>query len=295
MRTALAAALVACAVLGGGWVRPADAQTQGQPSLAVSPSEVKLGERALVRLEGWASAAITLSICGNLGLRGAPDCDLAGAQGIGLSRSGPTLAEVTATAPPTTCPCVVRAASSTSSEIQTAPLGIDGVPVGPVVRPGPPAPLLAVSATVSQVPQGFGGALRSLLGGRSPHRVTITLRNTSTITLSKVSLGLAVGRAAAGAQPVPVPLVDPLRPGEARTYEVPATIAAPARGRYLWDVTVDGAGSRVGAQVASTAAPWLLYLLLVVLVLDVAAYVLVKRRRRRTVPRPPIRGKRTPG
>jgi len=287
--------LLVTLLLGSGVLASAAVPAEAQLSLALSRGEAKVGERVIVRLEGWASASVTLHVCGNLGLRGAPDCDVTGGQGVGMNRSGPTLTELRVSAPPVTCPCVVRASSSTGSEIQTASLSITGVPVGPIVRPGPPPALLTVSTTVSSDPQGLVGTVRALLGGRSHHRMTILLQNTSDATLSKVFLAVAVGRTVEDSHPVPVPAVEALKPGEARTYEVPVILAAPRWGRYLWLVTAEGAGPRVGAQTESLAVPWVLYLLLALLALDVV--VIAMRKLQRTLgPRPPkFRSRRTGG
>ena len=280
------ALVVSLAWFGAALVTPAAAQTPASPALVLSSGEAKIGDTVVVRFEGWDAAALTLTICGNEALRGASDCDVARGQGIGLLRGGPTLAELKVEAPPATCPCVVRAVTSTGSATQTAPLVIRGVAVGPLVRPGPPKPLVAVSAEVSPVRSSW----RGLLGGRRDQQVSITLRNTSTATLSKVSLGLAVGRTAKGARPVAVPDVEPLAPGETRVYDVPATVGAPTWGRYVWDVTVDGAGPRAGTLVRSSAVPWLLYILVCLLGVDLAVITsrtLRKRRQRRQEGAPP--------
>jgi len=281
MRRVLALLVVPVAWFGAGFLTPAAAQGGAPPVLVLSSGEAKIGDKVVVRFEGWNDAGVTLTICGNEGLRGAPDCDVARGQGIGLLRGKPTLAELKVEAPPATCPCVVRAATSTGSAVQTAPLVILGAPVGPLVRPGPPKPLVAVSAEVSDVGGGLGRTLRTLLGGRREQQVSITLRNTSTATLSKVSLGVAVGRTVDGARPVAVPAVEPLAPGESRVYDVPAAVSAPAWGRYVWDVTADGAGPRARTEVRSSATPWLLYLLAGLLVVDIAALTVRRLGRRK--------------
>lgn len=280
-RRTLAVTLVVVLSTGTGVARWTEAWADHHLSLAVSPAEARLGDTVIVRLEGWASAAVSLSVCGNLGLRGAPDCDLIGGQGVGMHRSGATLTSLVVAAPPASCPCVIRAASATGSEVHSAPLTIIGVPVGPVVPPGPPPAALAIFTTVTDVPQGSGGTLRGLLGGRTDHRLTITLQNLTTATLSKVTLRAAVGRASASdARPVAVPAVEPLQPGETRRYEVPASIAAPRWGRHHWHVTADGAGPRLAATSTSVTTPLLLYLLTALLAGDVTAIALRRLRRR---------------
>jgi len=257
------------------------AQAADAPSFTVTPGETKVGDRVVARFVGWTSAAVTVQVCGNLGLRGAPDCDQIGGQGIGLSRPGPSLGELTVTRPPVSCPCVVRASSAINAEVLTAPLVIAGVPVGPVRGPDDPTPLVAVTLNVTEARHGLGGILRPLLGGRRRHTATVTLRNTSTVTLAKVTLGVAVGRAPGGDQTVPVPPVTPLKPGESRRYVVPTSLSAPTWGRYHWTVTVDGAGPEVSATATTSASPWLLYLLLVVLITNLVGLAALKLRRRR--------------
>lgn len=273
------ATTVVAALLGLITIEPAPAEAADRPSFTLTPSEAKVGDRVTLHFAGWTSAAVTVQVCGNLGLRGAPDCDQIGGQGIGLSPPGPALAELVVTRPPVPCPCIVRATSATSDEEQTAPIVISGHPVGPVRGPGVPASLVRVSARVTEVRHGLAGTIRPLLGGRRHHKVAIRLSNTSAVTLSKVSLGLVVGRAESG-KPVAVPAVEPLRAGETRVYEVPATVSAPTWGHYLWEVTADGAGPEVEVKVTSTAAPWLLYLLLLLLAGDAGAFLVLRVRRR---------------
>ncbi|HEV8115435.1 MAG TPA: hypothetical protein VGP53_04290, partial [Acidimicrobiales bacterium] len=83
------------------------------------------------------------------------------------------------------------------------------------------------------------------------------------------------------------PAVEPLAAGETRVYAVPATVSAPTWGRYVWDVTADGAGPRAGTQVRSSATPWLLYLLAGLLVADIAVLTVRRLRRRRQRRREP--------
>lgn len=273
----LVSLLGAVAVLSSA--TPAGAQDLGPRSLVLSPGEAEVGERVIVRLESWISPAVTLHVCGNLALRGAEDCGVVGGQGIGLARSGPTLSQLTVSAPPTPCPCVVRASSATNSEVQTAPLAIVGVAVGPLIRPVVNA-LVVITAEVSKLESGPASTVRTLLGGRMRHQVRITLRNTSSVALPKVSMELAVGRSPHDAQPVPVPAVEPLQPGETRVYDVVATLQAPTWGSYRWEAAVDGAGPRVAAQATSSSSPWLLYLLSALLLADVVAGAVLRVRRR---------------
>jgi hypothetical protein len=259
---------------------PTAASADDRLSLAVSPAEAKLGDQVTVRLERWESAAVTLTVCGNLGLRGAPDCDLIRGQGVGMRRSGPTLTGLTVAAPPASCPCVVRAASATGSEVQTAPLTIIGVPVGPVVPQGPAPATLAIATDVTDAQRGPVGIVRGLLGGRTDHQLTIVLQNLTTATLSKVTLRAAVGRATGDAQPVALPAVEPLEPGDTRRFDVPASIPAPRWGRHHWHVSADGAGPQVAAQSTSTSTPLLLYLLVALLAGDVTAIAVRKLRHR---------------
>lgn len=279
-RRTLVATLTVILSTGVGVARSTEARAEHHLSLAVSPAQAKPGDKVIVRLEGWASAAVTLSVCGNLGLRGAPDCDLTGGQGVGMNRSRATLTGLVVSAPPANCPCVIRAASATGSEVQTTPLTIIGLPVDPVVPPGPPPAALAISTTVTDAPQRIGGTLRGLLGGRTDHRLTITLQNLTTATLSKVALRATVGRATTDAHPVPLPAVEPLQPGETRRYDVPASITAPRWGRHQWHVTAHGAGPRFAATSTSKTTPLLLYLLVALLAGDITAIAIRRQRRR---------------
>lgn len=281
MSRCFGAALAVVLSLGMSVLLAPSSLAQGERSLEVSPGQGKIGDVIVVRLDGWDAAGVTVTMCGNLARRGAPDCDVSKSIGIALSRLGSTLGEVRISAPPTTCPCVVRAANNINTEEQITPLVIAGHPVGPVVGPTTPKSLAEVSAKVTEVRRGLGGQLRPLLGGRRDYRVAVTIRNISNITLSKMFLSTAVGRTPEEVSPVPVPEIEPLKPGESRTYEVPTAVGSPDRGRYLWDVTLNGAGPLVTAQTAASSVPWLLYLLGLILAVDLFAFAVVQAHRRR--------------
>ena len=82
-------------------------------------------------------------MCGNLAKRGSTDCNMPASQGVRLYHVDDSpLTAFVVSAPPGTCPCVIRASSDTG-EVAYAPIEIRGVPTGPVVDPfsdEPPSP-----------------------------------------------------------------------------------------------------------------------------------------------------------
>lgn len=274
MRAAILA--VGVALTTCTFVTAAGAQDAGanNPTIVLARSAVKPNERVLVEFRGWQARSVTLSLCGNLARRGSSDCDMTGSEGIPLSaRSPEVLTEFLVTPPPTPCPCVIRAASPTQDEVAYAPLDLVGHPTGPLVGPRD-GTSLELELEVERTTAGFGDALQSSLGGSAPYRLTVTARNRSAETLSGVRV-LGWGGRSRTDQSRTLDIPDPgeIGPGGQWVHSLDVDTPAPYIGEFYWQVQLSGAGPASTAEATSRNRPWLLVVLIVVLVADLAAIV----------------------
>ena len=126
VRTLVALGAVGSVVL---WLpavrRVADAGESAQ--LFVSPGSGHVGDTVVVTLEDWPGGVVTLTVCGNGAGRGSVDCDLRAAQAVRVAPAGPTLVEVPLVEPPVGCPCVIRAATTTSDVVVNTPVVVEGL------------------------------------------------------------------------------------------------------------------------------------------------------------------------
>jgi len=260
------------------------ARAAAVPTIVLDRAEARTGDRVVVTLSGW-TGAVTLSVCGNLAKRGSADCNQVASQGVGLALHGPTtLAELVLSAPPTTCPCVVRAANATHDQVAAAPIVLTDVPTGPLVDPALAGPPLVVSVTARAVPAGLLGAIRSALGGPTPYDVAVVVRNRGSVTLPRVSLAGSAGRSRSEGDSFTIPAPGPLVPGQAKRRVIRTILPAPVLGGFVWEVTASGAGPSVHAEDTAQVVPGGLLALTSVLAVDVAAIVWRRRRSRSSSP-----------
>lgn len=253
------------------------------PTLTLDQSAVDPGQRITVIFTGWQGRLVTLSVCGNLAKRGSTDCNMPASQGVRLYHVDDSpLTSFVISAPPGTCPCVIRA-SSDSNEVAYAPIEIRGVPTGPVVDPFSDEPPLAVTVKALPAPHGIGATLKSWLGGPTAYDVTVTVQNQATEAFSAVSVNGAVGRSAevdlAGFDLFP----GAMAAGQTWTGTARVTVPAPVIGEFDWRVLASGAGPVTETSSSSRAVPWVLIALVLLLVGDLVAIVVrwVQRRRDR--------------
>lgn len=260
---------------------PGIAAAAASPSVSLDRTSIKVGDRIIVTLHDWPRrGAVVISVCGNLARRGSVDCDLADSQGMAITPYVPPLTELAVKAPPTNCPCVIRAANSTQDVVAYASIAIAGVPVGPVVGAVVEAPL-ALDVTVHRAHAGILAWLRSSLGGPTAYDVTVVLRNTSPEDLPGIRLLAKAGRSAHDqARIIEIAAPPVLAVGRSWTHTQRVTMAAPVIGRLVWVVSAAGAGPPVSDQAASRHVP-LLLLLLIASVAGVVTSMVVRWARRR--------------
>ncbi len=204
--------------------------TQAPPTLQLVLDRVGAGDRLTALLHGWPIGTVRVEVCGNRALRGSVDCDVTRAAAVAVGPSSAANATVAATAP-VACPCVVRATALTGATaiapVEIAGLDAPAVPSLDRSAPSvPPAGVLTVRARVDTA--GTGPAL----GQPQRVRLLLSLRNDSSATVRDLRATIAVGRSVASGSPVPPPDLDPLAPGEERTYALPVDVAGPALGTF---------------------------------------------------------------
>ncbi|MBV8690431.1 MAG: hypothetical protein JOY57_02135 [Actinobacteria bacterium] len=259
----------------------AQADPATKATITLDRNVVRPGENIIVQFHNWKARAVTLSVCGNLASRGSADCDLVGSQGVPMSRFSPeTVTAFAVTAPPTTCPCVLRASDSLQTEIAYASITLLGVAVGPVVSP---ADFSAVTLTmkVARVKRGAGAAVRSSLGGPTTYVVTVVVRNTSVESLTGVRLYGRAGRSQTDqTRTLEFPAVPSIGAGQSWTHRVEVRTPAPHLGRFYWEVSVSGGGRPIHVESVTRDTPWLLILMVAIVVGDLAM-MLARRIKRR--------------
>lgn len=275
------ASAVAAMTLALAWGGAPMAAAAG-PTISLDRAVVAPGEPVIVTLAGFTGSSITVAVCGNLAKRGSADCNMAASTSEDIDRrSETTLTQMFVAPPPATCPCLVRASSTSHHEFAVTAIELVGHPTGPVVDPEP-GPLIELDVDAARAGGGFVGWGRAALGGPTSYRVTVSVRNLTTEVLSGVVVsGSAVRGGNTDAVPLGLLPPGPIGPGQRWTTTVDAELPAPVLGRYVWQVTAAGAGAPVKAQYEVRQVPVLLLLLVSVLVVDVSVVVRRSLRRRR--------------
>lgn len=249
------------------------------PTIELSALAVSLGDTVVVTLSGW-SAATTVAVCGNAARRGGVDCDQVGGIGIPASLNGPQRQPLVISRPPAPCPCVVRASTAGETLVRTVSIKVAGLPTAPVVDPAVPPSELEVTATVRAADASLFTRLQSALGGRTKRTLLLTLTNHGDAALDGISGIAAVARSTQGGEPLQLPSLGPIAPGQTREYRVPVSISAPSFGSYVVYGSVYGAGTPVVFAAYTRTTPWALFVVIVVLVVDLGVIFTLRRRRR---------------
>lgn len=274
--------LVAALVAVGSGTSAGDVVAPAFPTIELDRTAASLGEEVVVTLTGWPDRVVTLSVCGNLARRGSVDCNQVASQGVALDRDGsPTLTGFAVPAPPTTCPCVIRASSTRQDAVAVAAIELVGVPVGPLVGEAADSPV-RVSLGARRATGGLIGSVRAALGGPTTYEVTVLVHNRSAETLDDLALAGATTRGGGDVGALDLPSPGTLEPGATWEQVVRSTLPAPVVGTFRWEVTASGAGPTAHAELARGVRPIWLFVLALVFVLDLGAIIWRRLGRRRT-------------
>jgi hypothetical protein len=255
------------------------------PTVTVTPLSAKVGGRVLFTAKGFRSGAITATVCGNNALRGSVDCDQPHAVSMGLPPGQQASEYVVVAHPPMPCPCVIRVTSDTGDEVATTPLKVIGHKVAPLVAP-PPAnvdnSLLQLTITAVEVPQGVWKGALAGLGGSLTYDVVVSVQNKTDANLHDLVASGAVGRDANDTvQAFDLAQIPPLPPGFVWRQKMRITLPAPTIGDYHWRLSVSHNGVPVTQDLVTRHRPWLLIVLVLFIIADVAALVIRGRLRAR--------------
>jgi len=260
-------------VLGTASSANADASTSG-PTIVLDPAEVKPNDYLVVSISGFKAPYVIITVCGNEARRGSSDCNMAGSEGLrvdNLDTDGYTADRIPIAPPPADCPCVIRVSSRDTGELAVAPIVITGHPVSPVVDPTGLGNPIDVSISAKPKPHGLVETLRAGLGGPTRYDVTVTVRNHSTVPLTKIKVYGSAGRQSDN-NLAELDLDDPgaLAPGQTWTQTVSAVVPAPSFGSVDWSVTASGAGPTVTSTSSTRHRPVLLIVIVMLLAVDIA-------------------------
>ncbi len=241
------------------------------PLVVLSRYEVNIGDQIVVTAAGFRSNFVTASVCGNAGRRGSQDCNQIASKSMELDADGsPTISDLIVGEPPMPCPCIVRVASSNNDEVAVADITLLGHPVAELVGGSELAEPLAASVSATRASKGFGGWLRSSLGGRTTYDLDITLRNRTSEPVEGVTLQ---GRAGGGENDTKTTFTvvppETLAGGETWSTVLQVELGAPVWGTTEWtlDVVAPLAPTVVVTDTTSHL-PGLLIVLIVVLAVD---------------------------
>ena len=244
-----------------------------------------------MRLDGWPAGTLTVGVCGNGARRGSQDCAVTGDEAVAARGAGPVDVDLVVAAPPVPCPCVVRATSVSGDLVRSAPLTVIGVPSGPALTAGGPAPAsrLDVEATISRPPAAWLGASLAAFAGPAPRTLTLVLRNNGAVPLTGLRVVAQVGREGGSGSPLP-PIAVPVIAARARVVlRTRADLAAPAVGVYEVHGTIYGLAAPVEFRAGTSNEPWAIELLVPVLLLVAAQRVRRRERARRRQSEPDAR------
>ena len=269
-------------------VTAAEASITG-PSVKLDRTRIQPDERVAVTIDGFRALNVTISVCGNEARRGSVDCNMFASEGLKLDTDGTsTLIGIPVAVPPVPCPCVIRVSSRLNDEIATTPIEIIGHPTAPVVDGPTIQDPLVVTIEAEPAPPGVFERARASIGGPTLYRVTVTVRNQSTVPFGQIALsGQAVRD---NDQLAALPLADAgeIKPGQTWEQVVTAQVPGPSLGAIEWRVAVSGAGPTVSATDTTRQRPVLLIVLVMFLVIDVFVLAIrfaMRRRARREAAR----------
>lgn len=278
MRRVAAALLVTAAVvLGSGLTAGAQDGTTTTsagktPTLQTADGAYDRGQTIEVEGEHWPSnTLLTVELCGNEAANGSVDCDARTSRTVATTREGLLRAQLLATAPPASCPCVVHVFQPQGILDYAVRVRINGVPSAPVVQETGPKRTLDVTEARLTGSNGIGAWF-----GAAPERsLELTIENTGDTPIDSAAVRAGLGRASSPDQPIDIADLEPLAPGASVTVTVPVKLAALSAGEYV--VAGRIAGFEDSDFRASTST--FPYGLVVVAIVAVIAIVLVVRRR----------------
>jgi hypothetical protein len=275
--TVLGAALVVATAL------PAGVQAADDPSVNVDRTGTAEGEELVVTGTGWQPGTlITVELCGNAGRSGSVDCDVANGRVVTASAEGTFSTALIAGKPPRPCPCVLLADSQSTAESATSEIAVAGMFTVPLEQQATTAELRR-ELEIAGVRVDGRGPWQSWFGAAPSRQLVVTLHNSGDVPLRDPPLAIAVGSGDDPDRIIPAPAVGRLEPGQVRILEIPFELDSLTIGSRTVRVEVLGFPEPIVAEASTSAYPWGLLVLAVVLVQVVL--LLVRNRLRRRIER----------
>jgi hypothetical protein len=274
LRLVAAVAVVAAVLQVAG---PTGAQTS-DPSVHLDRTGTAKGEGMLVTGDGWpAGATLIVELCGHGGLRGTVDCDVGQQRTAGAGASGHFSVELTTGTPPTPCPCVIKATDQATRIAATAPIAVAGIPTVPITEEDLPK---ARSIEISSMEISGGGRWAELFGAGGRRVLEITLVNTGPLAVEAPDVTVVWGTGTSPKGFVEPPETTRMEPGDTQVLTVALDRPALTIGKQTAVVEVQGLAEPVTRRATTTAYPWGLLAVALVLLQLVLLWVRNRIRRR---------------
>lgn len=255
-----------------GVTPPAGDELSG-PVVLLDRTGAEPGDKVVVSIENFESAWVTVVLCGNEARRGAGDCAMPSGRGIETRVGEPAMLELTVSAPPVPCPCVVRAVGRDTTELAVAPFEVVGHPVADVVEGQSLEGLVDTDLQVVESPDNLLGAARASLGGATRYSVTVSVRNRSTETLTAVRVTGDARRGDEVTSTLDFGVPGPIPPGQTWRSTIVVELGAVSVGEVQWQVVTSGAGSSTTTAITTSHRPWLLLIAAVTVVACLTALI----------------------
>jgi hypothetical protein len=279
LRAVLLGAALAAPALPAAGVHAAD----GPPSVTVDRTGTAAGEELLVTGTGWQPGTLVkVELCGNAGRGGSVDCDVANGRAVTTSADGTFSTTLTAGLPPRPCPCVILADSQSTAESATVDIAVAGMVTVPLDRQQAAAEVRR-DIEIAGVRVDGRGPWQSWFGAAPERRLVVTLHNSGDVPLRDPPLAIAVGVGDDPDRIIPAPAVGRLEPGQVRILEIPFELDSFTIGERTVRVEVLGFQDPIVAEATTSAYPWGLAVLAVLMVQ--ALLLLVRNRLRARIAR----------
>jgi hypothetical protein len=265
---------------------PSGASQAADPAVSIDRSGTAVGEDMLVTGTGWPKGAtLIVELCGQGGIHGSVDCDVANQRTAGVGASGTFATPLTTGKPPSACPCVVKATDQTTHIAATASIAVAGIATVPITEDDPDA---VRRIEISALEVTGDRSWTELFGAPSDRVLEVTLVNTGAVAIRRPALSVAWGKGNPPTGFVEVPGLKAMEPGATQKVSVDLPRGALAFGRYRAAVEVQGLAEPERGEVTNSTYPWGLVGVAIVLLQLILLGIRNRLRRRFQRPDAPV-------